>query len=96
MVHKETALDKHPNTHATHGNHAGDVKSSTALRTHQTVLGANAASAAAALLVICGAALTSVARVLLGNNVFIGWRWSLEIFLHGWSPAGLCQAPSDV
>ncbi len=78
--------DKHSNTHATHGNHAGDVKSSAALRTHQTVLGAHATSAAAALPVISGAALTSVARVLLGNNFIIGWWWSLVILLHGWSP----------
>lgn len=94
---QETVLDKHSNAHATHGNHIGDAKSSTALRTHQTVLGANTAPAAAALPVISGAALTSVARVLLGNNFFIKRWWFPVILLHDQSPgSGLCQVPSDV
>lgn len=75
--------NKHSNTHATHCNNTGDVESSAALRTHQTVLGAYAAPAAAALRLISGVALISVARVLLGNNFFIGRWWVLEILLHG-------------
>lgn len=79
---QETVLNKHSNTHATHGDHAGDVERAAALRTHQAVFGANATPAATALSLI-RRALVSVARVLLGNYFFIGRWWSLVFFLHG-------------
>lgn len=75
---------KHSDTHAAHGNNAGDVQTPAALRTHQASLGTRAASHAAAssLLLISRVALLGVAGVLLRNNVRIVRRRFDVIRLH--------------
>lgn len=93
---KSTALDKHSNAHAAHGDNASDVESSSALGTHQTVPGAHTAPAARVLALISWLVLLGVARVLLGYSLFIGRRGAL-VLLHGWSSGlGLFQVSSDV
>lgn len=76
---------EHSDTHAAHGNNAGDVKTPAALSTHQTSLGTPAASHAAtsSLLLISRVALLGVAGVLLCNNIRIVRQLFPVILLHG-------------
>lgn len=77
-------LHKHSDTHAAHGNNAGDVKTPAALRTHQTSLGTHAASLAASSLRLSSrGALVGIAGVLLRNNLRIVRRWLFSVILHG-------------